>query len=165
MSKELATPIKEYSNGLSCGRRATPNGPWILKTQAMEQYRLGRTDFEAIFPVHVSDNPRGGPYDIMKYNECDVRDLADRLHKGEGLSHPSSSVSSAEGSAYATRKGEQITKTNARNRFGLTSSQLERIKPVSRTPNKYNGLTWLYNVCDVEALAEQAGNLTRAPRT
>ncbi|RDB22282.1 hypothetical protein Hypma_010571 [Hypsizygus marmoreus] len=166
MPKEPTTPVKKfprspYTSPTRSSLNVSPRkGAWILKTDAIKKYKLGRTDFDAILPVEVRKNPRGGA-DIMKYNDCDVQALAQRLRSGEGL--PSTSSSSADDTALAKPNGRRIMRTNAMKEYNLKSNQMDRIKPISSTPNVHGSNTRFYNVCDVEALAKQAGTLAKAP--
>ncbi|KAH7931213.1 hypothetical protein BV22DRAFT_1190516 [Leucogyrophana mollusca] len=146
-------------------RLATPSGRWILKTQAMQRYKLAASDLESIFPVEYFHNPRGGGSMVVKYNEIDVMALDARLNPPHSTDVSASVSLPLE---LATPRGQSILRTQAIKQFGLKAVQLDRIKPISiqENPHRAGGPPMrYYNLCDVKALVDKIREAADAPST
>jgi len=123
----------------------------------MKKYKLKAADMETLTPISVSMNPRGGA-NIQIFRESGVATLAAQVHPASQAQIASSSNQSAESDVYelAPKNGKKILRTKAMKLYKLTPSQIDSINPVSVLPNPHGkGTMRHYNLCDVEALAEQ----------
>ncbi|KAJ7685429.1 hypothetical protein DFH06DRAFT_42576 [Mycena polygramma] len=119
---------------------AAPDGPAIVRTKATEKYRLGASDLDSILPVSI--RPRGQTV-IREYNVKDVVALDARLNGALPLP-----------TERAAENGAQIKAFVAMSRFKLRPAQLQRIRAVSETSVEGKKPVTIYNLCDVEALAQ-----------
>ncbi|KAJ6463839.1 hypothetical protein C8R47DRAFT_77429 [Mycena vitilis] len=139
---------------------APANGRWIMKSDAVKQYKLAPSDLDSILPVSVQRNPRHYHMSVTTYNVRDVEALAQRIRNAPQASS-SASVSTAK---FAVPNGKQIMRTTAMNEFGLKPCQMDRIKPVKEMPNPHrSGTMRFYNRCDVQALATSIATAAAAP--
>jgi len=150
-----------------------------LKTPAMKKYKLASSDMDSIMPIEVTRNLRGGGNMVQKFNECDVKELSERLKSapsssGAHIGCSSSIIRTSAGGTFelAVPKGPKILRTKAAKEFNIKPVQLDCIKPISIEPNPHGGNgppMRYYNRCDVEALATQVraaapSGSTKAPR-
>lgn len=124
-------------------RLAEPNGEAILKTAAQKEYKLSPADLLELNPVSDQKSFHGGSHNIQKFNRCDVKWLAENVKKRK------------EGK-LATKKGGEISRSRAKEDYGLTVDQLNTILPCTEKPNPWRQSEYetarYYNICDVEAL-------------
>ncbi|KAK4701033.1 hypothetical protein P7C70_g5204, partial [Phenoliferia sp. Uapishka_3] len=77
-STAASPPVPGAPHGL-----AAPNGPRILRTTAMKQYKLQPVQMDRLKPVAVAPNPhRASAGPMRHYNLSDVKALAESLGRG-----------------------------------------------------------------------------------
>jgi hypothetical protein len=92
----------------------------------MKKYHLAASDLESILPIEVNRNPRGGNSLVQKFNECDVRELYERLKSvpsssSARIGNSSPSKPPAQSSDLAVPKGPKILRTKAAKEFGVST--------------------------------------------
>ncbi|VDB85094.1 unnamed protein product [Peniophora sp. CBMAI 1063] len=140
--------------------RAPARGAWITKTQAYDRYSLGPSDLDNILPVSVERNSSGNGY-IHKYNECDVRLLRAKIVDMVATLQ----VGAPEGDTVPVN-GKTIVRTQAKRDYKLDDNQMDRIRPRRIQPNPHRSSASpmrIYNVCDVQALADGIASLKDRP--
>ncbi|KAJ7744996.1 hypothetical protein DFH07DRAFT_834142 [Mycena maculata] len=100
---------------------------------------------------------------VKTYNFADVAALSRRIPTVvPGVSSPAS------GSCLASPKGRTIMRTTATRQFKLETGHMNRLIPVREAPNAHanaGGPLRYYNLCDVEALANQVAGTVPAQVT
>ncbi|KAJ7149377.1 hypothetical protein C8R46DRAFT_1198844 [Mycena filopes] len=126
----------------SAPQLAASDGPSIVRSKALKQYRLGETDLNSIMPVKIRPHPVG--VGARYYNLKDVVALDECLNSA--LPDPAE---------RAEESGKQIKAFEAMKKYKLNRAQLARIKPVSEVhmPERKVPIVLVYNLSDVEALA------------
>lgn len=85
----------------------------------MNEFHLARSDLDSILPISVEPNPRGGPYDVIKYNRSDVEALARDLKSGEArISSRLLQIGDSQELAKP-KPGGKILRTKAINEYGV----------------------------------------------
>nr|GAT51066.1 predicted protein [Mycena chlorophos] len=119
----------------------TGGGAWrrpvdiIYKTQAMKQYGLTEDDLDELTPLSEEVNWRNSRQTVVIYNEAKVKKLA-----------------------WNIQQQKEIMRSKAQKEYGLSASDLDRLKPCRTQPNPHEnarGPTRFYNRADVEALVKE----------
>ncbi|KZV75215.1 hypothetical protein PENSPDRAFT_731760 [Peniophora sp. CONT] len=151
-------PRASTSTGTT-SRFARPRGAWITKTQAYSDYSLGPTDLDAIQPTSIERIANGRGF-IHKYNECDVQ-----LLRAKVVEMMATLQVGAPAGDTVPQRGGTIVRTKAKQQYNLHDNQIDRIRPcrIQTNPRRQGSEMRIYNVCDVQALADGIASLWDRP--